>query len=296
MPTHPGDFGIVWFGGRALLRGINPYPLVGPGLEYDWPWLLLYPATAMVTAIPLAPLTRLAAILIFVFASCALLAFALTKDGWYRMPLFLCAPFIVAAGAAQWSPLFTAAIGIPALAIFFAAKPPLGLALALSGDRSTRIYAVGGGLVLTAISLAMFPGWPAEWMRVLQQSEHIKPPALRLGGFVVLLALIKWRRADARLIVAMALVPQTAAWYEALPLFLVCATRQQTMILGMLSSIGYIISYAMLAPNDPSFDEVRYNDQVGALMIALVYLPAVIMVLRRPNERSGFFRTPKVSG
>jgi hypothetical protein len=30
--------------------------------------------------------------------------------------------------------------------------------------------------------------------------------------------------------------------------------------------------------------ETQFNDFVGSLMIAAVYLPAVIMVLRRPNE------------
>jgi hypothetical protein len=32
-PGHPGDFGVAWFGARALLEGRDPFALIGPGLE-----------------------------------------------------------------------------------------------------------------------------------------------------------------------------------------------------------------------------------------------------------------------
>ena len=41
VPDHPGDFGLAWFGARAMLHGGNPYELIGPGLVYDWPWRLI---------------------------------------------------------------------------------------------------------------------------------------------------------------------------------------------------------------------------------------------------------------
>src|SRR5687767_10997999 len=97
MPDHPGDFGIVWFGAKALLHDANPYVLVGPGLVYEWPWPQAYPVTAMVMAMPFTLLPQLPATLAFVWISAAVLAYAVTVDGWYRLPLFLSSAFVVAA-------------------------------------------------------------------------------------------------------------------------------------------------------------------------------------------------------
>ncbi|CAN5306555.1 hypothetical protein BH23GEM2_BH23GEM2_24260 [soil metagenome] len=48
------DFGMIWFGARTMLAGGNPYELVGPGLQFEWMYLLLYPGTALVAGIPFA--------------------------------------------------------------------------------------------------------------------------------------------------------------------------------------------------------------------------------------------------
>lgn len=282
VPDHPGDFGLAWFGARAMLHGGNPYELIGPGLVYDWPWRLIYPLTAMAAALPFALLPQTPATLVFVFASGALLAYSVTRNHWY--PLLMCtsAAFLIAAGAAQWSPLFTAAIGLPPLALFFAAKPTVGFALAIAGSRSVRKFAVIGAAILMAVSLMLFPRWPVEWYRSLSTATQVAPPLLRFGGPAVLIALLRWRRWDARLIVALACVPQTGSWYEILPLFLVPANATEMMALVAISSSGWLMQdLVMTAAN-----ETQYNQQVGAMMVALGYLPTVIMVLRRPNRAS----------
>src|SRR5688500_17185361 len=156
MPNHPGDFGLAWFGARAMLEGGSPYELVGPGLECRWPWPLVYPGTAFVAAVPVVWLPRLPAILTFVFASSTLLAWSVTRRGWFRLPMFGSAVFIVAAGAAQWSPLFTAAMGIPLLGFFYAAKPTIGLAMGLTGSRRLQVAVLIGGVALGVISLILF--------------------------------------------------------------------------------------------------------------------------------------------
>src|SRR5678815_3979796 len=51
----PRDFGPVWFAARSILQGVDPYPLVGPGLAYDWSSPLVYPITAAFVAIPFTP-------------------------------------------------------------------------------------------------------------------------------------------------------------------------------------------------------------------------------------------------
>ena len=280
VPDHPGDFGLAWFGARALLNGGNPYQLIGPGLVYDWPWPLIYPLTAMSAAIPFAFFPQVPATLAFVFTGGAALAFSVTRRAWY--PLLMCtsASFLIAAGAAQWSPLFTAALGIPAIAFFFAAKPTVGFALAIAAPNRTRVIALAGGLVLLAVSLTLFPTWPLAWYRSLSTATQVAPPLLRFGGIAILVALLRWRRSDARMIVALACVPQTGSWYEILPLFLIPKNRNEMMILCAVSSAGYLLQDIVMTAKN----ETEFNAQVGALMVALAYLPAVIMVLRRPNE------------
>lgn len=280
VPDHPGDFGLAWFGAQALMNGGNPYELIGPGLVYDWPWPLIYPLTAMAAAIPFAFLPQLTATLAFVFLGGAALAYSVTRRAWY--PLLMCtsAAFLIAAGAAQWSPLFTAAMGIPAIAFFFGAKPTVGFALAVASPNRTRLIALVGGVVLLVVSLALFPAWPVAWYQSLSTATQVAPPLARLGGITILLALLRWRRPEARLIVALACVPQTGSWYEILPLFLVPRNRNEMMILCGVSSLGYLLQDTVMTARN----ETEFNSQVGAMMVALAYLPAVIMVLRRPNE------------
>ena len=261
------------------MHGANPYALVGPGLPYDWPWSLLYPATAMIASLPLALFPQFVATLLFSAGSAGLLAFAATRNDWNRVPMFASAPFIVAAGAAQWSPLFTASLLIPPLAAVWAAKPTVGLAMAAGSERTGWRWGAAGALVLFVISLAFRPSWPLEWLDVLGNNEQIGSPVTRLGGVFSLLALLRWRRPEARLIVALALVPQTGSWYEALPLFLVPVSRKESLVLCLTTAIGYLAGMFAISATT----ERAINDQVGALMIATAYLPATIMVLRRPN-------------
>jgi hypothetical protein len=278
---HPSDFGQSWFSAQALLHGANPYGLVGPGLQYEWPWKLYYPATAFVIAMPLSFLPEVVATFLFVAISAGLLAYAVTDDGYQRLPLFLSWPFMVAALAGQWSPIISAAILLPAVGWVLAAKPNIGLAV-LASTSSTRLVkvAVGGGLAIAAVSIALYPGWPGEWLASVRSQQHIGAPITRIGGFAVLLALLRWRRPEARLIVALACVPQTNNWYEGLPVLLVAQTFRETLLLSLISILGYVLPpYVMTARN-----EVEFNAQMGALMLALIYLPATIVVLRRPNE------------
>jgi hypothetical protein len=277
---RPGDFGQSWFGARSLVSGINPYPEVGPGRMYDSPWPLLYPATSFLVAMPLAWLPRLWATIAFSSISSALLAYSVTETGWHRWPMFGSAPFIFAAGSSQWSPLFTAALTIPVLAIAFIAKPTIGVALAAVAAGRVQKFAAYGGIVLLIASILWLPSWPADWLDTVRTATHISSPLSRAGGMFVFLALLSWKRPEARLILALALVPQSGAWYEALPLFLVAATRAETMLLATLSCLGFLFYY----PRMDLVSEVQVNEEVGSLIVALVYLPAVIMVLRRPNQ------------
>ncbi len=286
VPYHPGDFGLAWFGATALVNGANPYALVGPGQVYDFPWPEAYPVTAMLVAMPFALLPQVLATLAFVWISTALLAYAITYDGWYRLPLFLSSAFVVAATYAQWSPLLTAAMCLPWLAWICVAKPNLGLAILAYITQVRAFKAVFlGGAAIVVIGFAVFPAWPLHWINALKSINHMHAPILLPGGVLVLFALLRWRRPEARLIVALACVPQTNSWYEALPLLLVPATFRQSVMLSVVSTAGGALWQVLfLRQFMAGHNEEEVNRITGILMIVFVYLPATVLVLRRSNE------------
>ncbi len=274
------DFGQVWFGAVALLHRGNPYNLIGPGRVYDMDFPLFYPITSSVAVLPLALLSELQATFVFVWVSTALLAYAVTRDGWHRLPLFLSSAFVLAARRGQWSPLLTAAYCLPWLGWVLPVKPNIGLAV-LASARSTRGAAVAviGGSVLFLISLLLLPTWPRDWLSHLHEARHVVAPVMQRGGFLVLLALLRWRRPEARLIVALACVPHSMYWYDILPLMLIPATFRESLVLALVSSTGLIFEGFLL---DQSNLVTMFKD-FNALIIAVAYLPATIMILRRPN-------------
>lgn len=276
---HHTDFGPVWFGARALLAGKDAYAMIGPGQVFDWSFGLSYPATALVIAAPLSGLSEAAASTIFVGLSTALLAFAITDRGFDRLPLFLSAAFVNALTAAQWSPMMTAAISLPWLGWMVVAKPSYGLALLAftRGWSHVAIAACGGALILV-VSLLLRSTWPFEWMASVGRASFTAP-IHHFGGFLMLLALLKWRRPEARLLVAMTIMPQTFYWYETLPLMLIPATYRQSLVLSLGSSTGYAIMLAMLYGG-----YTVTGRMLGALMITSTYLPCLWLVLLRPNE------------
>jgi hypothetical protein len=281
VPSRPSDFGIIWFGARSIVQGIDPYPLVGPGRFYDWDWDLLYPATSMLLAIPFAWLPEFVAAALFVWVSTAFLAYALTEKGWDLLFLFPSSAFIVAARAAQWSPLLSAAFLMPVLGFVVTAKPNVGAAIALATDsRKLFLAAAAGFVVLTAVSLVLLPGWPREWFTAVSHAAHLTLPIAASGGVAILVVLLRWRRPEARLILFLACVPQTGSWYEALPLLLVAQTRRESQILSLVSSVGFLLIRFMIHGQP----EPQFNREVSGLMVAFAYLPAAIVVLRRPNE------------
>ena len=280
-PTHPADFGLSWFGAKSLLRGENPYARVGPGLEYDWPWPLVYPATAFVAAAPLTLLPRLQATLVFVFVSFGFLTYGITRDGWFRLPMFGSMAVITAAAVGQWSPLLTASFTLPWLGFFLAAKPTDGFAIAIGSEAQTRIWALVGAAVLGLASLALYPAWPLVWMRQLQYANvQMAPPIFRGGGFLVLLALLRWRRPEARLVLALAVVPQVGSWYTAVPLFMIPRNSRETMALATVTSLGWLLEDRLVTATS----EAELNAQVGSLIVAFAFLPCVWMILQRPRQ------------
>jgi hypothetical protein len=276
------DFGMLWFGARSLFHGMDPYPLIGPGRAFNYTWPLIYPLPAVISVMPLAGFAESVAATLFVGLSSALLSFGLSRDGWYRMPLFISEAFLSSARLGQWSILLTAALFLPWLAIFAIAKPQSSIPV-LAGSTSRRpiAFAIAGGVVLLAISTVLQPHWIAEWFAGVRNARHMEPPITRFAGFLVLLVLLRWRRPESWLVLSLACLPQSWGWYGTLPLFTVPATFGQAVFLAGVAVVGGNVA-AMVIPAHPTANGFYY--WAGSVVMITIYLPSVILILRRPNE------------
>jgi hypothetical protein len=275
------DVDQIWASSQALLRHLDPYSLavIGPGSRfYDYPFPFFYPFTATVAGLLLTPLPMAAAGPAFALASGATLAWVLTRDGFDRLPVLLSGAYLGTLLSVQLSPLMTAAALVPALGWALAIKPNIGLAM-WSYRASLRSAAFA--LLLVVVSLAVRPDWVPAWLASVHRSQHFRAPVQHAGGFLVLLALLRWRRPEARLLVALACVPHTTLAYETLPLALVPRSRVEAMVYAVLT---WPVLLGQLWLSNQARGFAVQTDITGDLALALVYLPCVIMVLRRPNE------------
>ena len=254
---------------------------MGPRGAFLWKWPLYYPLPAVVMMAPIGLVPVVVARVLFAGLSAGLLAFAITRDGYGRLPLLLSISFVTAVELVQWSPLLTAAMLLPSLAWVAVAKPNLGVAMA-AYVFSPRVIAVmvAGAVVLLLISFALQPGWLAPWLANVRSAPHFVAPIMRPGGFLLLAALLRWRRPEARLLAALACVPQTPTFYDHVFVFVVPRTTRESLVLTVLTFAVYF-AVAFASPFD-TFQQ--WGDFVANATMKLIYAPAAIMVLRRPNE------------
>ena len=187
------------------------------------------------------------------------------------------APFVMAVNLGQWSPLITVAALEPALGFLATLKPNLGLAV--FAYRPSAKMVIGSALAL-AISIAVLPRWPIEWLRAVRSLPGHPAPVLAfhgLGLFLVLAAL-RWRKAEGRLLLVSACVPQLLLFADQLPLLLVARTKRELMAMTALSQVAFVLWFALNGTGTP--------DVLAAIpyVLAAIYLPALIIVLRRSTE------------
>jgi len=278
------DFEQVWFAARAILSGADPYAQIGPGLAFDWPFPLVYPLPAAVIATPLAPFSAEAATALFSALAGAALAWALMEHGYGPLFGFFSMPVRAAFETVQWSPLLAASTVIAPLAILSIAKPTVGSAVFVA--RPNR-WAIVGGILFGGAALLIDPRWITKWMGAISQYKAIlaptppfRAPITFVGGPLALLCLLRWRRPEARLVAALACVPQTLVLYEAVPLLLVPRTFWQSVAVVVMSYIGHLWVRLHLPPN--YHDGLAYQ-LVGQAMVWSLYLPCTLLVLRRKN-------------
>lgn len=282
------DFDQVYIAARALLVHADPYTAVS---ATGWPFPLYYPGTAAVVVTPLALLPAAWARAAFMGIGAGLCAWGLARHRWYGLLGMLSGSFFAAFSLAQWAPLMVGAafLSAGAAGAILSAKPTIGLAFAcayfVTGIRRI-VWFLAGGLTVVVVSLLLRPSWPIEWLGAIKDAPNIFAIVTVLPwGPLVLLSVLRWRRPEARLLFAMACIPQTPFLYSALALFLVPVSRLEVMTLVLLSDAAWFL-YRVFPNHLPPSPAVlaHYFRQTAWIPIILMYLPCVVMVLRRPNE------------
>jgi hypothetical protein len=272
------DFTGVWRAAGHLLQGCNPYTCIPAGLDYPL-GRLAYPLPAAVVALPLGGFAPHVAAGLFVGIGMAALAFAVLVRAPHRLLMFASPPFVMAFSLVQWSPLLTAAGMIEPLGVFAVCKPNLGLALLA---RRPTTWIVAGGIVLAAVSFWLVPTWLTDWLGGVRGMSYYKSPVAVPGGFLLLLAALRWRDPDARFLLALSIIPTNLILYDQLPLFLIARTRREMLILFGGSWLAPLVAKVVT----PTWirDEAFGQTFMRAPIVALLFLPALYIVLSRPNE------------
>lgn len=252
---------------RSLLAGGDPYA------QHTDASVIPYPLPAAIIAVPFAPLPDEWWAPVFIGLSATLLAFGVTRDNeWWRLILFCSAPYVMAVSLVQWSPLMFAALLYPALLPLVVVKPTVGLAVA-SVTRLTRA-GFTFTILLVGTSLIISPSWPSRWYP-LTRSYYGFVPLLTIPGSLLLLALVRWRDARARFLLALAVVPQQVFFYDQLLLWHIPITRRQIVVLTMFSWIALVGTLGL------------WDFRAGPwLAVSLMYLPALAMVLHHSIQNT----------
>jgi hypothetical protein len=277
-PDYISDFEPVYIAARAVWRGQDPYTAVVNALQpgrLEHP--LFYPATAPVLVAPLGALPFRLAISLFTALGMGMLAWSLGKCERWRLWILVSAPALHTVALGQWSTWMTAAVGLPWLGLVWAAKPSTGLPLLIGWPSRAALI---GGAALTVVSLVLYPHWPASWLAALSNTPQYLAPVQRPFGMVLLLAFLRWRQPEARMLGTLALVPHTTVLNEMLAPLLVARTRRQ---LGGLIALGYVAAYLTYTRMLVGRDVPRILAAQWPFMLTLVYIPALVVVLWKPS-------------
>jgi hypothetical protein len=103
---------------------------------------------------------------------------------------------------------------------------------------------------------------------------------MRPFGFILLLAAIRWRLPEGRLLLAMACIPQSTLPYELVPLALIPGNRREMAI--YLAGSGIVAVAATRLSGDPMS---AWTALGWPLTFCAGYLPMLYLVVRRPTDK-----------
>jgi hypothetical protein len=281
VAVYAHDFTWPWRAARALLQGKNPYVLIRPSGPFPFDAPFKYPLPAALVALPVAWLPPAVASAMFGGVSLALLAFGLSASSWGRLYLLLSPALLLTLFYGQWSTLMMAAALLPGISWAAVCKPTVGLAV--FAYRPNR-WAVIGGVLLILASFALVPSWFGDWLKALRSDQlgrTYMPPALLWGGPLLLLVLLRWRRPEARYLAVIAVMPQVMTFYTGFLFTLAAETKNEARLLAASTLIAFVGFDATFAKPSP---QAAMPVLAGYWMLVFMMAPAVIMVLRRPNE------------
>ena len=271
------DFDQLWIAGRALVGGSDPYAAVASAhINLGYP--LYYPLPAVVLTLPLALMPLAAARLAFAVACGFIAGFGLQRLGLYALLVVLSPLFQTPIIQGQIAPALAGAALVPMLGFLLVAKPTIGLALWISRPSRRAAFCALG---LVAVTALIWPWWPRAWVDAIRVAPHIVPPIVRPGGVLLLLGALRWRRPEGRLLAAWAFVPHTEALYDLTPLILVAASAADALALVACSWVALVAHFMLRQPG------VDLSVSIAAqwpVTLALLYIPALILVLARPNR------------
>jgi hypothetical protein len=276
LPEHSNDFDNLYNAALQLLRGQNPYSIA------PQPSPLFYPLPAVFFAVPftLLPLTIARPVLDMVVG--AAFVFALWKvRGRYALLAVLSGSLIAAQYWGDLTPLMVAASLFPLFGFLLILRPNAGMALWLA--RPSRVAAIAGAAVLL-LTFMLYPSWPRDWVRgLLHSNEGLLPIIFRPFGFVLLLAAIRVKKPEGRLLFALALIPQTAMPFELLPLALIPSNLKEMAVYVVGTLLTLTPSIAGLQDGLP-VSAIQAN--TWPWMLVGVYLPMLWLVLRTPGKKA----------
>lgn len=270
------DFDWFYVAGQALAHGTNPYDAVlAPRTDGKLGVALFYPGTMPVLMAPLGAMPERLACALFLGLALGSLAYGVTNRGWWRLGILLSAPLAHAFMEGQWSPWLTAAATIPWLGFVWTAKPTVGLAM-FAGWPSRQAVLAGCALVL--LSLIVLPGWPTQWLTMTARSSYHVAPVTRPFGWLLLLAWLRWRTPEGRMLGALALVPHTVSLLETLPLLLVAKRPRDLALLVGLGWVARVLTDRVTVQLTPTDLQTLMQHQWPYILV-LCHLPALVLVL-----------------
>ena len=271
------DFNYLWIAGTAAAHRHDPYQAVERAIgEGQVHRPFFYPGPAALWLAPFGLLPLRLAFPVWGALGVGLLAYGVTREGWWRLGILASAPLWITLTYGQTSAWTSAAAVLPWLGFLYVAKPSVGLALWAAWPTRQALIA---GLLLLVLSLG--GSWGGR-RRGGPRSTTRRSTLPRFAGPSVGFCCSdcsRWRAPGGRLIGMLALIPHTTSLYEMLPLLLLARTWRE---LAGLVGLGWLAYYGIYnyTPRNPS--DVPHNLLVQwPYILSLCYLPVLALVLWR---------------